>query len=51
MEVSGEIHAPTVLPSGKQTLELMQRKISSLQIWSGRFEEERNLLPMSVIKP
>jgi hypothetical protein len=29
----------------------MQRKISSLQIWSGRFEEERNLLPMSVIKP
>jgi hypothetical protein len=42
MEVSGQLHAPAVLPSGEETLIPMDRRLGGPQSRSGRGGEEKN---------
>jgi hypothetical protein len=46
MEVSGQLHAPAALPSGKQSPVPTAQKLGGPQSWYGRYEEEKNLLPL-----
>jgi hypothetical protein len=46
MEVSGQLHAPAALSPGKQSsVPNVYRRLGGLHIWSGRYVEEKYLLP------
>jgi hypothetical protein len=50
MEVSGQFHAPTALPPGKQSATNWIRGWLGAQSRSGRCEVEKNLLPLQGIE-
>jgi hypothetical protein len=45
MEVSGQLHAPTALPPGKEPPYPLDKRLGGPQSRSGRYGEERNLTP------
>jgi hypothetical protein len=51
MEVSGQIHASVVLPSGKETPVLIGQDAGWSQARSGRCGDEKDLLPLSESEP
>jgi hypothetical protein len=46
MEVSGQLHALAILPSGKEPLVPNNRKLGGTQSQSGRGGEEKNSQPL-----
>jgi hypothetical protein len=46
MEVSGQLHEPAALPSGKELLLRMHRRVGGPQSRSGRDDEEKNSQPL-----
>jgi hypothetical protein len=52
MEVSGQLYAPAALPPGTEPpgTHWIWGWVNP-QIWSGRCEEEKNLLPLPEIEP
>jgi hypothetical protein len=46
MEVSGQLHAPTALPQGKEPLVSMDRRLGGPQSRSGRGGEQKNSQPL-----
>jgi hypothetical protein len=50
MEVSGQLHAPTILPLGRQTPMLLDRRLGGPQSRSVR-GGERDRVPLSGIEP
>ena len=56
MEVSGQRHAPATLcpsphPLGKEPRYPLNRSLDGTQSGSGRFGEQKNLLPLPAIEP
>jgi hypothetical protein len=51
MEVSGQLHAPTALTSGKEPLVPLDRRLGGPQSRSGRGGEEKNSQPLPEIEP
>jgi len=51
MEVSGQLHAPAALHSGKETLIPLYRRLGGPQSRYGRGGEEKNSQPLSGIEP
>jgi hypothetical protein len=51
--VSGQIHAPAILPPGKEPLYPLDRRLGGPQSQSGRFGEEKIIDPTgtSVVQP
>jgi hypothetical protein len=45
-----ELHAPTIQPQGKGLQDPGDERLGGAQSWSGHHREEKNLLPMKVIK-
>jgi hypothetical protein len=43
MEVSGQIHDPAALPSGKELRHFLDRRMGGLQSRSRRYEEQENI--------
>jgi hypothetical protein len=50
-EVSGQIHAPAALPSGKEPRFPLDRRLGGPQSRSGRGGEEKNSQPPPGIEP
>jgi hypothetical protein len=51
MEVSGQLHAPAALLSGRDPWYTFDRRLGGPQSRSGRCELEENLLPLPGIEP
>jgi hypothetical protein len=51
MNVSGQLHAPTALPPGKESAVLIDRNVGGTQSRSGRSGVEENLLALQGIEP
>jgi len=51
MEVSGQLHAPVVLPPGKSPWYLMDRRLGGHHSQSGHSGEEKYSQPLPGIKP
>jgi hypothetical protein len=51
MEVSGQLHAPAVLPQGKNPRYPLDRTLGGPQSRSGRGGEEKNSQPPPGIEP
>jgi len=49
MEVSGQLHAPVVLPAEKELLYPLDRRLGKLQSWPGNFAE-KNISPQQDIE-
>jgi len=50
MEVSGQLHTSTTLPPEKEPWYPLNSRMGVPQSLSGRFEEEKNLLPLPGIE-
>jgi hypothetical protein len=50
MEVSGHLHAPTALHLAKAPPYPLNRRLDGPQRWSGRFGNEKNVLPPPAIE-
>jgi hypothetical protein len=51
MEVGGQLHAPAALPTGKEPLVPINRRLGGPQNRSGRGGEEKNSQPPPGIEP
>jgi hypothetical protein len=51
MEVSGQLHDPAALPQRKQPQHPLFTRLCKPQSRSGRYGEERNILPLLRIEP
>jgi hypothetical protein len=51
MEVSCQIYTPAVWPPGKNSQYPLCRSLGGPQSQFGRYEEERNLLPLQGLEP
>jgi hypothetical protein len=51
MEVSGQLHAPAVLPQGNSPWYPLDRRLFGTQSWSRRGGEEKNSQPLPGLKP
>jgi len=50
MEISGQIHVPSVLSAGKNPRYLLNRRLGGPQNQSGRFEEDNSLFQLPGFK-
>lgn len=51
MEVTGQFQAPAALPGERALLYQLNRKLNASQNRSGRFVEEKNILPLPRFEP
>jgi hypothetical protein len=51
MEVSGQLHTPTALPSGKELLTSADRSVVRPQSRFGRCGKEKNVFPQPGMEP
>jgi hypothetical protein len=51
MEMSDQLHAPAAIPPGKESPVPLERRLGGPQRLCGRYEEDKNLLPLPVIEP